>query len=160
MPLYPITAIALRLFGLWLIAQLVLALPGLIVIAARSPQWAGTPAALAWGLVAIALVAGLVCVVLVERLARTALRRAQTEEGTALSDSAQAFLLQAGGLFFVVEAVLGLPHALVMLASPQAALAPATADVAGQVLELVIGLSLIAAPVVWRRGFARLRGRR
>jgi len=156
-----ITAIALRLFSIWLLIQLILNLPSLLMVFASVEQYRQQkiPMGAYVSLVGVFILVGLIAVFLIYKAASSVLKSSKSESEATLSNGSQKVLFQLAGLYFVVNALAYLPRSLAFI--------PNTADIsstnilwpAGLVFQLVIGLWLVGSSAFWLNLFNKLRGR-
>lgn len=156
-----VTAIALKLLAIWLLIQLVLNLPALLLVLASAEhyQQQTIPMIVYLGMIISFLVVGLTAAYLINKSANSVLNQAESQSETSLSHDAQKVLLQLLGLYFVVNAVAYLPRSLAFI--------PGSLDLslsnllwpAGLTFQLVIGLWLVASSTFWVSLLQKLRGR-
>ncbi|MEO9589366.1 MULTISPECIES: hypothetical protein [Marinobacter] len=156
-----VTAIALRLISIWLLIELVLNLPSLVMAFSSIEQYQQQemPLVAYVGLIGSFLFIGFVAVFLINKAAKSVLSRAKTDEESSLSNDSQKSLFQLAGLYFVVDAIVYLPRSLGFI--------PSTTDISvssllwavGLVFQLAIGLWLVSNSSFWLRFFQKLRGR-
>lgn len=155
------TAIALKLFALWLLAQLILALPGLttlLVYLESFPERAFSPLFYV-SFIGSFLLVGFLAVYVIWHAAHSALRSSENAEPEAPSTSTQAFLLQLGGCYFIVNSLAYLPRSFGFLARPGTVSWDEFLWPAGLLVQLLIGLLLLVRPRVWSQWLIYLRGR-
>ncbi len=156
-----ITAIALRLLAIWLLIQLVLSSPSLILYftSMQDYQQQEIPAAVYVGMIGSFILVGLLAAFLINKAATSVLARAKSESEATLSDDSQKVLFQLAGLYFVVNALAYLPRSLSFI--------PGTIEISlssllwpvGLAFQLVIGLWLVSNSTYWLDLFNKLRGR-
>lgn len=156
-----VTAIALRLFSIWLLIQLILNLPSLVMLFASVEQYQQQeiPMGAYAGLIGAFILVGLIAAFLINKAASSVLRSAKSDSETTLSNDSQKVLFQLAGLYFVVNAVAYLPRSLSFI--PNAVEISSTSILwpAGLAFQLIIGLWLVSASTFWLNLFNKLRGR-
>lgn len=156
-----ITAIALRLFSLWLLVQVVLNIPSLalLLISLEHYQGQATPEHVHVFLVGGFMAIGILAAFLLWLAAKSALARCYNTDTRNVDQQGQMFLLQLGGCYFVVTALANLPRSLAFLAnSLELSLANYLWPV-GLLFQLCIGLALLVRASKWVKLLAKLRGR-
>lgn len=156
-----VTAIALRLFALWLLVQVILNMPGLVVLLISVEQYQGhvIPKYLQVLLIGSFIFLGLLAAFVIWIAAKSALARCAHEEAGEFSQQGQIFLLQLGGVYFFVTALAYLPRSLGFLSH---SLEFSVANLfwpLGLVFQLCIGLDLLVRSSQWAKLLAKLRGR-
>jgi hypothetical protein len=156
-----ITAIALRLLAIWLLIQLTLNLPTLIILFAGMEQYQQQeiPMSAYIGLIGVFVLIGLVVAFLINKAATSILAKAESDSEATLCADSQKLLFQLAGLYFVVNALVSLPRSLSFI--------PNTAEInashwlwsGGLVFQLVIGVWLASNSTYWLNLFHKLRGR-
>jgi hypothetical protein len=156
-----ITAIALRLLSIWLLIQLVLNLPSLIILLTGVEQYRqqeiSTSVYLAF--ISLSTLVGIVAAFLINKAATSVLVRAKTESKVTLSSDSQKILFQIAGLYFVVNAIAYLPRSLSFIPNAVEVSLSNLLFPAGLVFQLIIGLWLISYSTFWCNFFNKLRGR-
>jgi hypothetical protein len=156
-----ITAIALRLLSIWLLIQLVLNLPSLIILLTGVEQYRqqeiSTSVYLAF--ISLSTLVGIVAAFLINKAATSVLVRAKTESKVTLSSVSQKILFQIAGLYFVVNAIAYLPRSLSFIPNAVELSLSNLLFPAGLVFQLIIGLWLISYSTFWCNFFNKLRGR-
>lgn len=157
-----VTAIALRLFSLWLLVQVIMNVPSLVLISTSIEQYRGQTIpeyvhiVILGGFIAI----GAIAAYLMWVAARSALASTSESGSELLGKEGQKFLLQLGGAYFVVNALAYLPRSLGFLESPMEATYVSFLFPFGLFFQLCIGLSLLVKASYWVELFQKLRGRR
>lgn len=156
-----VTAIALRLFSIWLLIQLILNLPSFIILFASVKQYQQReiPIEAYVGIIGAFILVGLIAVLLINKAANSVLSRAKSESETTLSDDSQKVLFQLAGLYFVVNAIAYLPRSLSFIPNTLEISSTSILWPAGLAFQLIIGLWLISASTFWLNLFNKLRGR-
>ena len=154
-----ITAVALKIIAIWLMIQLFLNLPSLVMLmtSLEKYQQAAIPAVIYFWLVTCFLLIGLVSAYLIYKTAASVLVSAHTETAVTLSNDSQKLLLQLAGIYFVVRSIAQLPAALAFIpVTPSINLANMLGLV-GLVLQLIIGLWLMVRSSFWLNLFQHWR---
>lgn len=156
-----ITAIALRLFSLWLLVQVILNVPGLVLLLVSVEQYQGQviPGYVYIMMITSFIAIGLVAAYLIWGAAKSALASDSRPESEILDRNGQKFLLQLGGAYFVVDALAYLPRSLAFLQHSLDVSYVNLLSPLGIVFQLFIGIALLVKPSHWANVFARLRGR-
>jgi len=156
-----ITAIALRLFSIWLLIQVILNLPSLVTLFAGLEQYnqQEMPMEFYAGVIGVFVLIGLIVAFLINKVASSVLNRAKSDSEETLSGDSQKVLFQLVGLYFVVNALAYVPRSLSFIPHT---LEISLSDIlwpAGLVFQLIIGLWLVSASSFWLDLFNKLRGR-
>ena len=142
-----VTAIALRLFSIWLLIQLILNLPSLVMLFASVEQYQQQeiPMVAYAGLIGLFTLVGLIAVFLINKAANSVLNRSASDSEATLSSDSQKVLFQLSGLYFVVNALAYLPRSLSFIPNTIEMSASSILLFAGLVFQLVVGLWLVSA---------------
>lgn len=156
-----VTAIALRLFSLWLLVQVILNIPSLVMLLTSVEQYQGQviPEYVHVMLIGSFIAVGLLAALLIWVAAKSALSRCSSEEAGELDQRGQMFLLQLGGAYFIVTALAYLPRSLGFLSHSLEVSFANLLWPLGLVFQLCIGLSLLVRSSQWAKLLAKLRGR-
>jgi large-conductance mechanosensitive channel len=156
-----VTAIALRLFSIWLLIQLILNLPSFVMLFASVEQYQQQeiPMGAYVGLIGAFILVGLIAVFLINKAANSVLNSAKSDSEATLSSDSQKVLFQLAGLYFVVNALAYLPRSLSFIPNTIEISASSILWPAGLVFQLAIGLWLVSASTFWLNLFNKLRGR-
>lgn len=156
-----ITAIVLRLCAIWLLVQLILNIPSLVMLIAGVSQYhnLAIPKPLYVGTIGSIVVIGSIAVFLLNKAANSVLSCAKTESQKTLDVDSQKVLLQMGGLYFIVTAIVYLIRALSFIPEAVELNASQWFWPVGLMVQLILGVWLISSPVFWVRVLAWLRGR-
>ena len=156
-----ITAISLRLFAIWLLIQLMLNVPSLIMLITSIGQYQQQeiPVGLYIGIISALTLVGLLAAFLINKAATSVLNRAKSDSEATLGIGSQKLLFQLVGLYFVVNALVYLPRSLSFI--------PSTTEInitnwlwsAGLIFQLAIGVWLVSSSTFWLNLFNKLRGR-
>lgn len=156
-----VTAIALRLFSLWLLVQVILTLPGLVMLLGTLEHYEGqTVPVFVYFMMTLGFVAiGGLAAYFIWIAAASALARSPDSDSEMLDQEGQKFLLQMGGVYFVVDALAHLPHSLGLL-QPSLELSYLNLlSPFGHVFQLGVGMALLVKSSVWAKLLVQLRGR-
>ena len=156
-----VTAIALRLFSIWLLIQLILNLPSLamLFISVKEYRQQEIPMAAYAGLMGVFILIGLIAVFLINRAANSVLNSAKSSSEATLSSESQKVLFQLAGLYFVVNSLAYLPRSLSFIPNTVEIASSSILWPVGLVFQLSIGLWLVSCSAFWRNFFNKLRGR-
>ncbi|AWF81004.1 hypothetical protein BTJ40_09365 [Microbulbifer sp. A4B17] len=156
-----VTAIALRLFSIWLLIQLILNLPSLVMLFASVEQYQQQeiPMEAYVGLIGAFILVGLIAVFLINKAANSVLKSAKSNSEATLSSDSQKVLFQLAGLYFVVNALAYLPRSLSFIPNTVEISSSSILWPAGLVFQLAIGLWLVSVSTFWLNLFNKLRGR-
>lgn len=157
-----VTAIALRLFSLWLLVQVILNLPSLALFLTSMGQFQEQflPRYVYILMIGCSVVIGLIAVFLIWRTASSVLAYKAGEGGSGVDEQSQKFLLQLGGAYFIVNSLAYLPRSLGFLQSSFEVSYVHLLSPLGLLFQLFIGLALVVHASWWAHLFAKLRGRR
>jgi hypothetical protein len=154
-----ITAITLRIFSIWLLIQVILNLPSLVMLFASIGQYRQQeiPVSVYIGLIALFTVVGLIAVFLLHKAAVSVLGHSKKDTETTLSNESQKMVFQVLGLYFIVTALAYLPRSLSFI--------PNTIEInvlnilwpIGLLFQLAIGLWLVSNSSYWSNFFRKLR---
>lgn len=157
-----VTAIVLRLFSLWLLVQVILTVPSLALYVTSMGQYQEqtVPAYVYIAMIGSFAVIGLIAASLIWRAARSALATEASEVGSsAVNDQSQRFLLQLGGVYFIVTSLAYLPRSLGFLQTSIDVSYMNFLSPLGLLFQLLVGLALVVHSSLWVHLFAKLRGR-
>lgn len=111
------------------------------------------------GIIISFLVIGSIAAFAIYRAATSVLTKTKTESNSSLGGDTQKFLLQLGGLYFVVNSLAYLPRSLGFIPNSQQIEFESLLWPAGLVIQLIVGLLLVVTTPVWVKLFHKLRGR-
>ncbi|WP_409525978.1 hypothetical protein [Nitrincola sp. MINF-07-Sa-05] len=156
-----VTAIALRLISIWLLIQLVLNLPSLVMLISSVEQYQqqDIPQGAYAGIIGSFLLIGVVVVFLINKAATSVLAQAKTDSEESLGHDSQRVLFQLAGLYFVVDAIVYLPRSLGFIPSATEITVSSMLWPVGLTFQLAIGLWLVSNSSFWLNLFRKLRGR-
>ena len=155
-----VAAIALRLLAIWLLIQIVLNLPTLVMMLSSMGQYQQQqiPLMAYMGIMGSFLVIGLIIAFLIQKAATSVLAHAKTESALTLSDESQMVLFQLAGLYFIVTALAWLPRSLSIIPESLEITVSSILWPAGLLFQLIVGLWLVANSVFWLNLLNKLRG--
>ena len=156
-----VAAIVLRLLAIWLLIQIVLNLPTLVMMLSSMGQYQKQQQIPLMAYLAIMgsfLVIGLIIALLIRKATTSILAHAKTESDLTLSDESQMVLFQLAGLYFIVTALARLPGALSIIPESLEVTVSSILWPAGILFQLIVGLWLVANSVFWLNLFNKLRG--
>ena len=158
-----VTAIALRALAIWLLLQVVLNSPGLILLLNESKYYRNQSIPIeVYSLVIGGFYAvGFTAAFLLNRLAGSVLKKMKSKEDVEvhLTIDSEKFLLQLLGAYFLVDSLVNLPGSLSSIIHTESVVMTQFFWPAGLLLQLLIGLSLISCSSFWSRILVILRGR-
>ncbi|RCV88350.1 hypothetical protein [Billgrantia montanilacus] len=156
-----VTAIALRLFSLWLLVQVILNVPSLVLYLTTMEQYQEQiiPGYVYIAMIGGFIVVGLMAVYLIWLAAKSVLAYEAGGSGAATDDRSQTFLLQLGGVYFIVTSLAYLPRSLGFFLSSMEVSYVHVLSPLGLLFQLFIGLALVFNASWWVHLLARLRGR-
>jgi len=158
-----VTAIALRALAIWLLLQVVLNSPGLILLLNDTKYYRNQSIPIeVYSLVIGGFYAvGFTAAFLLNRLAGSVLKKVKSKEGVEvhLTIDSEKFLLQLLGAYFLVDALVSIPRTLSFVIHVDRVDVTQFFWPAGLVVQLIIGLFLIGSSKYWLRAFEVLRGR-
>jgi hypothetical protein len=152
-------AIAIKIFGLWLLAQLFVHVASFSPMLLSLGQWQDTtvPTWAIWLVSASFLVSGLIIAYIIFRLGNSALNNVPSAE---LPDIlSQKFVLQISGIFFVVNSLIHIPSVSRFLFSSTDIELNYYLPLLGYIIQLVIGVLFIVSSSWWAHLLLKLRGR-
>jgi hypothetical protein len=160
-----ITSLALKLFAIYLLVQMLLAVPTLVATLGTAKDYLGPSfsALWLWGAAAAAVVIGLVAAVFLWKVANKALSKPTDGIGGSSFSSIEAAVFSALGLFLVVQALTRFSYVsagayvqYVRVEPGEVTLQTAVLMVA-HILQGLIGLSLILRTDGWVSLLRRIR---
>ena len=160
-----VLAIAIKLFSIWVLVQTFWMSPSLIVFLGSIESWQGT-AISEWVYVALIsafIFLGILIAIVLYKISNSVLTSSFSEKGIEVSDHSKKFLLQLGGVYFVVTTLVYFPPSIGFLWS----LGPNQEGVPfhyflmplGYLIQLIVGLWLVLHPSWWSFMLSKLRGR-
>lgn len=154
-----ITAVALKLIAIWLVLQMFLNIPSLVMLFTNLEQYQqkAIPAVIYFWMIACFLVIGLVAAYLVFKTAASVLTTAKTETTLALGEDSQKVLFQFAGIYFVVRSLAQLPASLAFIPVTPALDMANILGLTGIIVQLMAGLWLVIYPGFWLRLCQKLR---
>ena len=157
-----ITAIALRLFSVWLLVQVILNVSGIALLLTSVEQYQGQviPGYVYFMLIGSFILIGLLAAYLIWVSAQSVLNRCPGAESQGLDQDGQRFLLQLGGAYFIVTSLAYLPRSLGFLSHSLEFSYMNLLWPLGLAFQFCIGLALLVGAAHWAVLFAKLRGRR
>lgn len=156
-----ITAIALRLFAIWLLIQLMLNLPSLIVLLASVEQYQQQeiPMSAYLGIIGALILVGLVAAFLINKAATSVLTKAKSDSEATLGIESQKLLFQLAGLYFIINTLAYSPRSLSFISSTTEIDTSHWLWSGGLAFQLIIGVWLVSSSTYWLNLFVKLRGR-
>ena len=156
-----VTAIALRLFSIWLLVQVILNVSSIALLMTSVEQYQGQviPEYVYFMLIGSFIAIGLLAAYLIWASAKSVLNRCPSSGSRGLDLDGQRFLLQLGGAYFIVTSLAYLPRSLGFLAHSLEFSYMNLLWPLGLAFQLGIGLALLVGASHWAVLFAKLRGR-
>lgn len=155
-----VTAVAIKFFGIWLIVNIVLYVPSIMLtitaIESDAMEKFGLGFYLAIGLSFVAI--GVFASMALFRAANSVLEINGSPD-TASINISQEFLLQVGGVYFIVEALSLLPGTGIHVLTDSDIKPSSYLYFSGYLFQLGVGLYLLVKPTVWSQWLTKLRGR-
>src|SRR5690606_38786131 len=156
-----VTAIALRLFSIWLLVQIILNISSVALLQTSIGQYQGEviPDYGYFMLIGSFIAIGLLAVHVIWASAKSALERCPSVESQSLDLDGQRFLVQLGGAYSIITTLSYLPRPLAFLAHSLGFSYTNFLWPLGLVFQLCIGLGLLVKASHWAVLFAKLRRR-
>lgn len=156
-----ITAIAIKFLAIWLLIQVLLQAPSLIIVINSIEGFTQQESDknLYITLVLSYLVVGSVISFLLYRVANSILTSIPDSNDSDTSNLSQSFLLQLGGVYFIVSGILLMFSLLASSIKQSTIPLESYIYMCGALFELVVGLSMLIKSSVWALWFTKLRGR-
>ncbi len=156
-----VAAIAIKLLALWLLVQVILYIPSLILIinTVDSFNQDKTPLDFYVSVVCTFLVMGTVASFVLFRVSNKVLNSIPTSSKINYEGLSQQFILQVAGTFFIVNAISTILGYSTALLKDEQFNASNYIYVSGILLEFVIGAHLLVYSTIWVRWLNYLRGR-
>jgi NADH:ubiquinone oxidoreductase subunit 6 (subunit J) len=154
-----LTALAIKILGIWLLVHVVLYLPSLWMLTANLSNFTDSqiPASLSVVVFVGFLTVGLVVSLIMFHVSKSVLSGVpESKEKSVLSPT---FVLQITGLFFIVSALTVLPGHVLSLSKQTTIELSNYAYLAGYVFKISIGAYLLIKPTVWAHWLNKFRGR-
>ncbi len=155
------TAIAIKLLAIWLLVNVVLNVPNLLLIfnTVASYKQEEIPKDLYISVVLSSLVIGIIASFLLFRTSNSVLNNLPAENNNDTNNISQQFLLQLGGVYFIVSSLIALLSTLVSLKNQTAVETANYFFLLGSIFELSVGLHMTVNSNKWVSLFNKLRGR-
>ncbi|RYY80453.1 MAG: hypothetical protein EOO69_01945 [Moraxellaceae bacterium] len=155
-----ITAVALKLIAIWLVLQMFLNIPSLVMLLTHLEQYQqkAIPAVIYFWMITCFLIIGLVAAYLIFKTATSVLTSAKTQTTLALGEDSQKVLFQFSGIYFVVRSLAQLPAAFAVIPITPVVDLVNLLGFVGIVIQLLAGLWLVIYPGFWLnllRGFRK-----
>ena len=156
-----ISAIAFKVIAIWLLIQVVLNIPSVIMLLLGFEQYQQQtiPAYSYIGLIGAISVVGLVVAFLIYRLASSVLSSGENEPDLDIGTDSQRFLLQLAGVFFVVTSLAYLPRSLSFVVNNSEVSTVNILWPSGLLFQLLVGTWLATSASFWCGVLQKLRGR-
>lgn len=156
-----ITAIAIKLLAIWLLVNVVLHVPNLLLIfnTVASYKQEEMPKDLYISVVLSSLIIGIIASYLLFRSSNSVLNKLPNTNESDANNISQQFLLQLGGVYFIVSSLITLFSNLVGLKNLVAIETSNILFIFGSIFELSVGLYMLIKPNILAYLFSKLRGR-
>ena len=156
-----ITAIAIKFLAIWLLIQVALQAPSLILVINSIEGFTqqGSDKNLYVTVIASYLVVGVIASYLLYRVANSVLTAIPNTDNSDSSNISQQFLLQLGGVYFIVSGVLLMFSLLASSLKQSPIPIESYVYMCGALFELAVGLSMLVKSNVWALWFIKFRGR-
>ena len=154
-----LTALAIKILGIWLLVHVVLYLPSIGMLTANLANFTDSPipASLSVAVFVGFLAVGLVVSIIMLRVSKSVLSSIpESQEQSILTPT---FALQITGLFFIVSALAVLPGYVLSLSKQTVMQLSTYGYLAGHFFKMSVGVYLLVKPAVWVHWFNKLRGR-
>ncbi|WNC67371.1 hypothetical protein RI845_12675 [Thalassotalea nanhaiensis] len=156
-----ITAITLRFLALTLLIKLTLNIPMILMFLSsyESYMQQDIPIFLYVGLIASFVIVGCISAYLIWKVSKSIIEKAPTNTESWMSEDNQKFLIQLGGIYFIVNALVYLPAAIGRLPNSQHIVFENTLSVVGWLIQLLIGILITTRATHWHKLLLKLRSR-
>lgn len=154
-----LTALAIKILAIWLLVNVVLCLPSVVMLSIPLSRLEGNSIPPNWSVFIMLgfIAAGMLVSFTMLKVSNSVLNSV-SEFAEPLSLSS-VFVLQVVGLFFIVSALSLLPGQFLSIAKQPSIQLATYGYLAGQFFKIGIGAYLFVSPTVWLGWFNRLRGR-
>jgi hypothetical protein len=156
-----ITAIAIKFLAIWLLINVVLQTPSLLLTFDNIEGYTQHqfPHGLYVSVVGAFLLIGSIASILLYRVANSVLNSIPDTDSTDTENISQKFLIQLGGVYFTVSAILLFMGAFAHLSKQSVIELSDYLYMLGALFELAIGFSMLVKSSVWVYWLLKLRGR-
>lgn len=155
-----ITAIAIKLFAIWLLVQVILQVPSLLLVFNNVEGYIQQefPHGLYVSVVGSFLIIGAIASFLLYRVANSVLASIPETNDNNKNNISQQFLLQLGGVYFIVSAILLFLGTFTNIRNTVSIEITSYLYSIGAVFELLVGLSMLIKSNNWVLILNRFRG--
>ena len=156
-----VTAIALRFLALALLIKLTLNIPMILMFLSSYESYMqhGIPIYVYIGLIVSFVIVGCLSAYLIWKVSKSILEKAPYKAESILSEDNQKFLIQLGGIYFIVNALVYLPVAIGRLPNRQHIEFESSLSVFGWLIQLLIGILITTRVAYWHKLLLKLRSR-
>lgn len=156
-----ITAIALRFIALGLLIKLTINIPVIFVLLDSSNSFGQQEMSdvLYGGVILAFIVIGSICAYLIWKVSKSLIDKAPNDTGSILNEDNQKFLIQLGGIYFIVNALVCLPPYIARIPFDSHAQLENSIYIFAWTLQLIIGILLTSRASYWQQWLLKLRGR-
>jgi hypothetical protein len=155
-----ITAIAIKFFAIYLLVNVVVYFPSMIVsmTALQKYHEETFSSEMFVSVVGAFIVLGITISFMLNRLANSI--ASKSSENTAInSDLPKDFLLQILGVYFIISGISSLPGIAISLFKHNAMDSATLLYGVGYIFQVVVGFYLVVKPTIWNQWLNKLRGR-
>ncbi len=156
-----VTAIAIKFFAIWLLVQVILQVPSLLLVFNNIEGYVQQefPHNLYVSVVGSFLLIGIIASFLLYRVSNSVLATLPETNENNKNNISQQFLLQLGGVYFIVSAILLFLGTFTNIRNTVSIEATSYLYIIGALFELVIGITMLVKSSVWVHWLHKLRGR-
>ena len=155
-----ITALAFKIFSIWLLVQLILNLSPLIMYISGIESYLdhNFPVSFYISTLLAFLIVGLIAVFLLHRLARSVLNSTDTEKTYDISKDAQKYFLQVVGVYFIVISLAYLPRSISAVFLSDQFFTDSLFWPGGLIFQFIVGITLVGQSIFWSNLLKKMRG--
>lgn len=156
-----VTAVVIRFLAIWLLIQVILQAPSLILVINSIEGFTqqGSDKNLYITVVFSYLVVGSIASYLLYRVSNSILNSVPNTNNSDAGNISQQFLLQLGGVYFIVSGLLLMFSLLASSLKQSSIPLESYIYMCGALFELAVGLTMLVKSNVWALWFNKLRGR-
>lgn len=156
-----ITAIAIKFLAIWLLVQILLQVPSLLLVFNNIEGYVEKefPINIYVSVVGSFLFIGSIASYLLFRVSNSVLNSMPNSSNSEPGNISQQFLMQLGGTYFIISSLMVILGAITSLRAQVPTEFTNNLRLLGAFFELAVGLSMLIKSNVWVRWFAKLRGR-
>jgi heme/copper-type cytochrome/quinol oxidase subunit 2 len=148
------TAVSLKCFAIYILSQIIIGLPAMVTLTIRLKDIGATQLSQAVVpiILTLSVLVGIAAAVLVWKTTNSLMTKETSpdETGGLSVNDVMKLVLACMGVYFIIDAIMVLPHAIVSYQMAKMSPNPVTtAYLVAQVLEVIFGGLLIAMPGKW-----------